>query len=367
VNLISPGKEEILMAALRWTMAVLAAAAGSALLANRATAQAPAAPAPPQAPAAPPPRPVPATVPVTPATPTFAPTAPAASAAGAPTGVAGIVNGESITLAEVEAIIKTVPAPPVPPTDAQKRQMRQEVLEMLIDDTLVRQYLTATNGRVSQADFNREYEGLLTALKAKNMTLQDFLRDTSQTEERLRLDIVKKLQWDNYVAKNVNDAALQTYYNQNRDYYDQVTVQASHILIRVSPKASESERAQARARLLDLRQKILAGQLDFAEAAKKFSQCQSAPSGGDLGSFRRKWAVDETLARAAFALPVGQVSDVVQTDSGFHLIKVTGRKPGQPSTFEAVKEKVREDLAMEMWHDLVVQQRKIAKIESKLP
>src|SRR5262249_34271162 len=150
------------------------------------------------------------------------------------------------------------------------------------------------------------------------------------------------------------DAVLKRYYEENRDYYDQVTVQASHILFRQSPTTSEGDRTQARQRLLELRQKIVAGQIDFAEAAKKYSQCQSASAGGDIGFFPRKWAVDERIAKAAFALQVGQVSDVIQTDYGLHLLKVTARKPGKPSTFEALKEEVRANYAMEMWHDLLV-------------
>jgi parvulin-like peptidyl-prolyl isomerase len=320
--------------------AALAGVAGSALLANGASAQAPTAPA----------------------TGVAKLVVPAASA-----GPAAVVNGEPITFAEVEAVVKAAPPPPAPPTEVQLRQLRKEGVELLIDDVLVRQFLSANAPRISQAEFTKEFDALLTALKAKNLTLQDFLRDNNQTEERLRMDIVKKLQWDQYVNQTVNDSALRKYYDANRDFYDQVTVRASHILFRVPAQASEGERTQAKARLVDLRRKIVTGDIDFAEAAKKYSQCHSAAEGGDLGAFRRKWVVDENIAKAAFALPVGQVSDVVQTESGLHLIKVTDRKPGQPSDFEALKEKVREDFVNEMWYDVVAKQRKVAHIEIKLP
>jgi parvulin-like peptidyl-prolyl isomerase len=125
--------------------------------------------------------------------------------------------------------------------------------------------------------------------------------------------------------------------------------------------------SQARAKLADVRAQIVAGKLDFAEAARKFSQCPSASKGGDLGFFPRKWVFEEDFARAAFAVPVGQVSDVVQTEYGLHLIKVTERKAGQPSDYAKIKDSVR-DLCMEdLRQQLLAEQRKASRIEILLP
>src|SRR5262249_56914362 len=92
----------------------------------------------------------------------------------------------------------------------------------------------------------------------------------------------------------------------------------------------------------ELRAQILGDKTDFAAAAKAYSQCPSASDGGDVGTFPRKFVVDENFARAAFALKPGEVSGVVQTDFGLHLIKVTERKPAQPSDFNKIKDDVRE-------------------------
>ncbi len=81
----------------------------------------------------------------------------------------------------------------------------------------------------------------------------------------------------------------------------------------------------------------------------------------------RKWVVDESVARAAFALKVGEVSDVVESEAGLQLLTVTARNPGQPSNFEKIKDLVRENMAKEMWDNLVTQQRKVARIEVKQP
>jgi peptidyl-prolyl cis-trans isomerase C len=277
------------------------------------------------------------------------------------------VNGETIRVEEVEGVLKLVPPAPATATETQKRQMRREAVEMLIDDVLMRQFLTTNASKPSQVEINKEVQSLQASLKSRNMAMQDFLRETNQTEEHLRLDIVKKVQWDRYVQQHATEVALRKYYDDNRDYFDHVTVQASHIMTRLAPTANDTEKSQARTRLLELRQRIVAGQLDFAEAARKYSQCQTAPTGGDLGFFPRKWVGDENIVRAAFAMQVGQVSEVVQSDFGLHLIKVTARKSGTPSNYDAMKEEVRQNFAMDLWHDVLVKQRKVAKLEIKLP
>ncbi len=280
---------------------------------------------------------------------------------------AAVVNGEPITVTELESVLQLMPKPPRPLTEMQKKQMRADALDMLIDDVLIRQYLNKNAPRITQEEFTKEYQTLLTALKSRNMTLEDFLKDIHQTEAHLRLDIVKKLQWDKFIHQHISEAALKKYYDDNRDFYDQVTVQVSHILFRLPPNAPQAERAQARARLAGLRQQILAKQISFADAARKYSQCPSAARGGDIGFIMRKWVVDEPVARAAFALKVGEVSDVVESEAGLQLLTVTARNPGQPSNFEKIKDLVRENMAKEMWDNLVTQQRKVARIEVKQP
>jgi peptidyl-prolyl cis-trans isomerase C len=280
--------------------------------------------------------------------------------------VAAVVNGEPIPMAELDAIVQAVPQASSPPAPAQQRQLRADALELLIDDVLIRQYLAAHAPKIDPADCDKELAMLTASLKARSMSLADFLRESKQTEEQLRLEVVKKLQWERYIKQHVTDAVLRRHYEENRDFYDRVTVQASHILFRLSPSAPATERNQVAAKLRDLRAKIVGGQIDFAEAARKYSQCQSAARGGDIGFFSRKWAVDERVAKAAFALAVGEVSDIVETDYGLHLLKVTARKPGKPSTFETVKDEVRKNYTMELWHEVIGKQRKTAKIDNKL-
>ncbi len=100
-------------------------------------------------------------------------------------------------------------------------------------------------------------------------------------------------------------------------------VQASHILLKTKPEEKEEKLAMIR----ELRRQIAAGAISFEEAAKRFSDCPSGQEGGDLGFFEKGQMVP-AFEQAAFdpALPVGEISDPVWTDFGWHLIKVTGRE-----------------------------------------
>src|SRR5262249_40479376 len=143
---------------------------------------------------------------------------------------------------------------------------------------------------------------------------------------------------------------------------------ASHIVLLVPPTAPEADKAKLRAQLADLRKQILAGKIDFATAAKNYSQCQDTKDkGGDIGPFRRKLMVEEPLARAAFAMQPNQLSDIVQTVYGYHLILVTERKPGSPVDFAKAKEQVRDFCIEEMRQQILSQQRQAAKIEVSIP
>ncbi len=148
------------------------------------------------------------------------------------------------------------------------------------------------------------------------------------------------LQWAGYVKDHFSDADIKKYYDDNRDFFDRVAVRASHIVMRTSLTAPEVEQQATRAKLEALRQDILGGKIDFADAAKKYSQDTTAPNGGDIGYFPRKLVVDENYARTAYALKVGEISPVVQTEFGRYLIKVTYRKPGKPSDFNQINDTV---------------------------
>jgi peptidyl-prolyl cis-trans isomerase C len=280
---------------------------------------------------------------------------------------AAVVNGTSISMAEVETILKAQGPPPAEMTDAKRRQALMFIVGNLIDDTLVQQFLTKSGYKVDTVDVNKQVADLEEGLKKQGKTLQEFCKDTGQSEARLKTNAATYLQWTAYLKKNLTDADVKKFYEETRDYFDGNQVRVSHIMIKIPSTATEAERKDLRDRLLGLRQQILAGKIEFADAAKKYSHSESAASGGDLGFFQRKGDVEEPFAKAAFKLDIGQISDVVQTELGIHLIKMTEKKPGKPTKFEEVKERVRDCCIYEAREAILAQERKAAKIEINLP
>ncbi len=292
-----------------------------------------------------------------------------AQAPGSSNKPAAVVDGVAISMSEVDALIKQAGPMATAPTDAQRRQMQHDALTMLIDDVLMQEFLQKHGPKVEPAEVEKRLKELDVALgkQTPKKTRQDFYKETGLNEAQLRANVITGLQWASFVKEHLTDADLKRYFDENREFFDRVAVRASHIVLRVPPNASEVERQATRAKLENLRQEILSGKVDFAEAAKKHSQCTSAPNGGDIGYFQRKFIVDDAFAKAAFGLKVGELSGVVQTDYGMHLIKVTDRKPGQPADFETIKEMVRETCVNEMRMAILDEQRKTAHVEVNLP
>ena len=122
-------------------------------------------------------------------------------------------------------------------------------------------------------------------------------------------------------------------------------MKASHILIQVPADADEAKKAAALASIQSLKQRIDKGE-NFANLAMEYSDCPSKAKGGDLGFFSREQMV-QPFSEAAFALQPGQVSDVVTTRFGYHLIRLTERKKAQTMAFNDVKEEISNRLRQE--------------------
>jgi peptidyl-prolyl cis-trans isomerase C len=131
----------------------------------------------------------------------------------------------------------------------------------------------------------------------------------------------------------VSARELQARYEQDKGKYARrPKIRASHILIPLAEEATDEQRGEARARLEGLRERIFAG-ADFADLARETGGFPSAVRGGDLGWFSRNKMVP-AFSDAAFALPVGGVSEVVETSFGFHLIMKTAEQDPIPSLEE---------------------------------
>jgi peptidyl-prolyl cis-trans isomerase C len=164
---------------------------------------------------------------------------------------------------------------------------------------------------------------------------------------------------------------VRAFYDKNPDQFKQPeTVRASHILIRVTADASDTVKKEKRTQIDSVRTLVKNGE-KFADVAKKFSEDpSSAVNGGDLGFFGRGQMVPE-FDTAAFSLKTNEISEVITTQFGYHVLMVTDRKPAQTIPFDQVKEDLAKYLKQrkgaDITRDQVASLRKAAKIEILLP
>jgi len=209
-------------------------------------------------------------------------------------------------------------------------------------------------------------EGLAAGLKEAGVTLEDYTR-------RMRDNIIIQNDMETVVASKITVSPEETkaYYDANREKMKQPEmIRASHILVRVSQEASDDIKKAKRAQIDAARSLIKSGE-KFSDVARKVSEDPgSAANGGDLGQFGRGQMVPE-FEQVAFSLKTNQLSDVVTTQFGYHLIMVTEHTPAKEESYDEVKADIEKFLkyrkSTDAARDHVKDLRAKAKVEILLP
>jgi peptidyl-prolyl cis-trans isomerase C len=236
-------------------------------------------------------------------------------------------------------------------------ELKKQVLENMIDTELLYQESKKEKIKIDEEKFTAQWSEIKEKME-KDKNFKDTLKKMNVTESELKERIrnkmlIQQLIDDKFVQKTkISDDEIKTFYEGNKESFKSPEqVQASHILIKIEDPADEKKKQEARKKIEDIQKQIKAGG-DFAELAKKYSQCPSNAKGGDLGLFSRGKMV-KPFEDAAFALKKGEVSDIVETSFGYHIIKVTDKKAESMMSLEKVKpqienylkqQKVRKDL-----------------------
>ncbi len=284
-----------------------------------------------------------------------------------PTTVVATVNGETIALGDLDAAL-SVNLPVIPLTINQRKELRAALLSDLIDDRLLKQFLAKNGPKVDPAELNAQLKSFTAQLARENQTLTDYLKKTGLTEAQLRADWIASIQLSTLVQQKTTDAQLKAYYEAKRDYFDKVEVRVSRIIMRISKGALPGERAAVREKMQAIRTELIAGKMDFATAARKYSQDPSGRNGGDVGFvLRRGQELEEALAKVAFGMKVGEISELLETTSGMHLLMITARKPGTSSSFEKSILEVLELYTEDYRTELIAKLRKEGQIRITLP
>jgi peptidyl-prolyl cis-trans isomerase C len=224
-------------------------------------------------------------------------------------------------------------------------------------------------------DLDKKVDDKLAQMRAQFPSPADFekaLTSANLTEKQFKAFTRKNIVIDNLLQKevlgkiSVSEADAKKFYDENQDKFKAPEqTKASHVLITVDQKATPEEKKKAKERADAIRKRVAGGE-DFAAVAKAESKCPSAAKGGDLGYFGKGQMVP-AFEEAAASLKLGQISDVVETQFGYHIIKVTDRKQAETVKFNDVKGKIEDYLknqeAQKPMADYVENLRKQAKIE----
>jgi peptidyl-prolyl cis-trans isomerase C len=266
---------------------------------------------------------------------------PAATAKTSPTDTVAKVNGKVITRGEVDRAIKVI--------NAQYRMGQQLPEDAVIDQLVSAELLYQAGAKLEVSDLGKQVAAKIAESKAKfpdNTAFENALKSASlnqkELEELIRRDIIISNLVDKEIASKViiSDADTKKFYDENIDKFKQGDrIRASHILCGVDPKATDAEKKKAKEKAEALLKEIRAGK-DFAELAKTNSTCPSKAQGGDLGFFGKGQMVP-AFENAAFALKPGEVSNVVETQFGYHIIKVTEKKEAGVTKYDEVKDKIQ--------------------------
>lgn len=215
--------------------------------------------------------------------------------------------------------------------------LKKNILNHLIDHELLYQQAQKEKVKISNDEINLEIDKIKDNFSSPE-EFNEVLKASNITLARLKEDIKKQLMINSVLEEtrnqvSISDEELLEYYNENKEsFLEPEQVRARHILLETEEEANNL--------LLQLKE----GLTDFAELAKEKSIGPSAPSGGDLGFFSRDHTMVKEFEDAAFSLEPGEISEVVQSQFGYHIIKSEEKKEEYSPTFEEAKEQISDTL-----------------------
>jgi peptidyl-prolyl cis-trans isomerase C len=259
------------------------------------------------------------------------------------------VNGEAVKKEDFERMIHTIEARAGQPIPADRRdEILRGALDQLITYTLLSQESRSRGVKVEDAEIDAKMAQLKgqfptqdafeKALKERGMTIESLKKDA-----RVDISVTKLMDAEVATLPGPSDADAKQFYEKNPDKFkEEESVRASHILVRVDEKADAATKKKARAEIDSVLKQARAG-ADFAKLAQEHSQDGSAAQGGDLNYFTKGQMVP-AFDKVAFELKPGQISDVVTTQFGYHIIKVVDHKAGRTVPFDEAQSRIKDFL-----------------------
>lgn len=273
-------------------------------------------------------------------------------------GIVARVNEEVIFYSDVDEAVREIlqmmgAGSPDSIGPRQLQEAKKAALERLIQKRLLAQ--EAVRRRISASD--KEVEAAIDRyLGQKGVSREQYYIELArsripleQFKDRMRRELIvyKMIQREIAGHIHVSEQQIREYYEARRkDYVKPGRVRIQQIVLFTRGDLPQDKR-QKRGQINDIREKILAGD-DFGQMARDFSQGPNAEKGGDCGFFEEGELLKE-LDQAAFSLKEGEVSPVIQTSVGYHLLKVLEVEAGEVKPIEAVEEEIKDRLANELY------------------
>lgn len=295
----------------------------------------------------------------------------------APTDTIAKVGATSISRKELDRALTVLTAQNrLPATDSP--EARKQAESAALDQLIFAELIYQEGLKTPPADLDKQIENKMAQNKSKFSSPAEFeaaMKSADVTEKDLAEITRKDIVISNYIETKISPTIsvstddVKSFYNENKEQLkEEPQVKASHILIGVDASASADDKKKAREKAEALLKEIKGGK-DFAEAAKANSTCPSKNQGGDLGYFGRGQMV-QPFEQAAFAMKVGDISEVVETQFGYHIIKLTDKKDGEAPKLEEITDKITAFLkgqkTQKAVFDFVTKLRKEAKVEINL-
>lgn len=247
---------------------------------------------------------------------------------------------------------------------------KDTVLEQMINTEVIYQQAKKDNLLPSEEEVNKQFKEFQKEVKDDKIYKQN-MKKLGITDEDIKkeqeIGIAIKNYKDNFFKNaEISNEEMKKYYDDNKNEFYKDEVKASHILIKTidenNNELSDKKKEEAKKKAEDILKKIKSGE-EFAKLAKEYSEDGTASQGGDLGFFTKGEMVPE-FEKAAWELKPGEVSDLVKTQYGYHIIKVTDKVDKQLS-FDEVKDTIKDMLLNEKFNKNIEDLVKEAKITRK--
>ncbi len=259
--------------------------------------------------------------------------------------VVATVNGSKIEKSLLEKIYTVMSKQSMM---AAQKKSDEEIVQIALKELISAELLKQESKRQKITPAPEKIDEKLESIKVRFPTAEAFektIKENGMDMETLKAEIKNQLALEELLAREieskvtVKDEEISKFYTENPDYFkSEESVKASHILVKSEEGADEAKVAEAKKKIEKVLAEVKKG-ADFAAAAKQYSEGPSGPNGGDLGFFSRGQMVPP-FEEKAFALKKGQISDIVKTKFGFHIIKVVDKKEGGITPLSEVKESI---------------------------